>query len=126
MDAYATSKQCNIATALAFSREDQRLHINAIEPGIMFATGLHSHMPLPRKILTSVLVPFLVPFIKILSTPQRAAKVFINVLTDISGQTGVYYDEGGHHMQGSAQVRDQEFQDRVVTETRAFLANHWE
>jgi hypothetical protein len=39
-----------------------------------------------------------------------------------SGATGVYYDEKGHPMLGSALVRDPAFQDRVVVETRALLA----
>lgn len=121
MDAYATSKQCNIVTAMVFARENPRLRVNAIEPGIMFATGLHDHMSTSRKILTSVLVPLLVPFVKVLSTPQRAARVFTRILTDSSGATGAYYDESGHPMQGSTFVRDRIFQDRVVAETRALL-----
>ncbi|ADW68384.1 SDR family NAD(P)-dependent oxidoreductase [Granulicella tundricola] len=121
MDAYATSKQCNIVTAMAFARENPRLRINAVEPGIMLATGLHDHMNVPRKILTSVLVLLLVPFVKVLSTPKRAARVFTRILTDSSGPSGVYYDEGGHPMQGSTLVRDRTFQDRVVAETRALL-----
>jgi hypothetical protein len=44
------------------------------------------------------------------------------VLIDTSGQTGIYYDEGGHPMRGSAQVHDPTFQDRIVAETRALLA----
>jgi NAD(P)-dependent dehydrogenase (short-subunit alcohol dehydrogenase family) len=43
-DAYATSKQCNIVTAMVLARENPRLHVNALEPGIMFDTGLHGHM----------------------------------------------------------------------------------
>jgi hypothetical protein len=39
-----------------------------------------------------------------------------------SGQTGVYFDEKGHPMSGSALVRDPKFDARVVTETRALLA----
>ncbi len=88
----------------------------------MFSTGLHNHMSTFRKILTSVIVPLLVPFVKVLSTPKRAARVFTKILTDTTGQTGVYYDEGGYPMQGSALVRDPKFQDRVVSETRALLA----
>ena len=57
------------------------------------------------------------------STPKRAARVAAKVLIDASGQTGVYYDEGGHPMLGSALVRDPKFQDRVVAETRALLAS---
>jgi len=67
-------------------------------------------------------VPPLMPFIKILSTPKRVARVITKILIDTSGQTGVYYDEGGHPMQGSSLVRDPKFQDRVVAETRAFLS----
>ena len=44
------------------------------------------------------------------------------VLTDDSGQTGVYYDENGQPMTASAQVRDPAFDARVVAETRALLA----
>jgi NAD(P)-dependent dehydrogenase (short-subunit alcohol dehydrogenase family) len=40
MDAYATSKQCTLATAMAFARETPRLHFNAVEPGVTPATGL--------------------------------------------------------------------------------------
>jgi NAD(P)-dependent dehydrogenase (short-subunit alcohol dehydrogenase family) len=121
-DAYATSKQCNIATAMALARENPRLHFNAIEPGIMFNTGLHSHINIFFILLARYVVPLLAPFIKVLNTPKRAARVFTEILTDTSGETGVYYDEGGHPMQGSALLRDPKFQDRVVAETRAFLA----
>jgi hypothetical protein len=68
-----------------------------------------------------ILVPLLMPFIKILSTPKRAARVITRILIDGYGKTGVYYDEAGHPMQGSAVVRDPKFQDRVVAETRALL-----
>jgi hypothetical protein len=88
----------------------------------MLATGLHDHMGTSRKILASVLVPILTPFVKVLSTPKRAARVFTRILTDSSGPTGVYYDEGGHPMQGSTFVRDRAFQERVVAETRTLLA----
>ncbi len=123
IDAYATSKQCNIATAMVLARENPRLHVNAIEPGIMFNTGLHSNMNILFRILATCLVPLLAPFIKVLNTPKRAARVITKILLDTSGQTGVYYDEGGHPMQGSGLVRDPQFQDRVVVETRALLAN---
>jgi hypothetical protein len=48
--------------------------------------------------------------------------VITNVLTDESGASGVYYDEKGRPMPGSSRVRDVEFQDRVVTETRSLLS----
>jgi NAD(P)-dependent dehydrogenase (short-subunit alcohol dehydrogenase family) len=125
-DAYATSKQCTLATAMAFAQETPRLHFNAVEPGVNPATGLaRDHGAFVRflsKYIIPVLVPLLMPFIKVLSTPKRAARVLTKVLTDASAQTGVYYDEGGHPMLGSALVRDPKFTNRVVAETRSLLA----
>jgi NAD(P)-dependent dehydrogenase (short-subunit alcohol dehydrogenase family) len=130
-DAYATSKQAILAAALAFAREIPRLHIDAIEPGFNPTTGLgggdvSAFVRFVQRFVVPLLVPLLMPFIKILSTPKRAAREITKILIDTSGHTGVYYDEGGHPMQGSALVRDPKFQDRVVAETRAFLAAHAE
>jgi NAD(P)-dependent dehydrogenase (short-subunit alcohol dehydrogenase family) len=125
-DAYATSKQCNLATVMVFARETPRLHFNAVEPGVNPATGLardaNAFVRFLSKYIIPLLVPLLMPFMKFLSTPKRAARVITKVLIDASGQTGVYYDEGGHPMLGSALVRDRKFADRVVAETRALLS----
>jgi NAD(P)-dependent dehydrogenase (short-subunit alcohol dehydrogenase family) len=126
-DAYATSKQCNLATVMAFARETPRLHFNAVEPGVNPTTGLGggdvgAFPRLLQRYIIPLLVPLFMPFFKILSTPKRAARVIAKTLIDASDHTGVYYDEGGHPMQGSTLVRDPEFQDRVVAETRALLA----
>jgi NAD(P)-dependent dehydrogenase (short-subunit alcohol dehydrogenase family) len=126
-DAYATSKQCILAAAMAFARETPRIHFNAIEPGLNPTTGLGgadvgAFVSFLQTYIIPLLVPLLMPFIRILSTPKRAARVITKVLVDASGQTGVYYDEGGHPMLGSTLVRDPKFQDRVVAETRALLS----
>jgi NAD(P)-dependent dehydrogenase (short-subunit alcohol dehydrogenase family) len=126
-DAYATSKQCTLATAMAFARETPRLRFNAVEPGFTPATSLglrdaNAFVRFLLKFIAPLLVPLLMPFIKILSTPKRAGRVIAKLLIDGSGQTGVYYDEGGHPMRGSALVHDPAFQDRVVAETRALLS----
>jgi NAD(P)-dependent dehydrogenase (short-subunit alcohol dehydrogenase family) len=125
-DAYATSKQAVLAAAMAFARETPRLRFNAIEPGLNLTTGLGGDVgAFVRSLQTFVfplLVPLLLPFIKILSTPKRAARVITRILVDPSGKTGIYYDESGQPMQGSTQVRDPKFQDRVVAETRALLS----
>jgi hypothetical protein len=43
------------------------------------------------------------------------------LLLNESGETGTTTTRKGQPMLGSAQVRDQKFQDRVVAETRALL-----
>ncbi len=121
-DAYATSKQCNLATVLAFARETPRLHFNAVEPGFSPGTGLSRDANVFLRYLAKYLMAPLAPFIRYWSTPARAAKVITNVLLNAPETTGVYYDERGKPMLGSAQVRDPEFQDRVVAETRALLS----
>jgi NAD(P)-dependent dehydrogenase (short-subunit alcohol dehydrogenase family) len=125
-DAYATSKQSILAAAMAFARETPRLRFNAVEPGVNPTTGLArdggAFVRFLSKYIIPPLVPLLMPFMKYLSTPKRAARVITKILIDASGQTGTYYDESGKPMQGSALVRDPVFQDRVVTETRALLS----
>lgn len=126
-DAYATSKQAILAAAMAFARETPRLHFNAIEPGLNPTTGLGgadagAFVRFLQKNVIPLIVPLVRPFLKILTTPKIAARVITKILIDTSDQTGVYYDEGGQPMLGSALVRDPKFQERVVSETRALLA----
>ena len=121
-DAYATAKQCNLATVLAFAREIPRLRFNAVEPGFSPGTdlGRDSNMVL-RLVMKYALSP-VAPHIRYMGNPKSAARVIVGVLTDDSDATGVYYDERGRPMSGSGLVREPEFQDRVVAETRALLA----
>src|ERR1700678_1653622 len=126
-DAYATSKQCTLATVMVFARETPRLHFNAVEPGVNPTTGLgqrdaNAFVRFLSKYIIPLLVPLLLPFMTFLSTPTRAARVITKALLNQSGETGIYYDERGRPMPGSVLVRDPKFQDRVVAETRALLS----
>jgi NAD(P)-dependent dehydrogenase (short-subunit alcohol dehydrogenase family) len=121
-DAYATSKQCELATALAFARETPRLRFNAVEPGFSPGTGLGRDANAFLRFLGKYALQPLARFIKYWSTPKLAADVITKVLMNEEGKSGGYYDEKGHPMLGSALVRDPNFQDRVVAETRTFLA----
>ncbi|HEY2596210.1 MAG TPA: short-chain dehydrogenase, partial [Chloroflexota bacterium] len=121
-DAYATSKQCNLATVLAFARETPRLRFNAVEPGLNPGTGLGRDANVAIRLLSKYLAAPLAPFIKGWSTPERAARMITDVLTDRSDRTGMYFDESGKPMTGSGQVRDPAFANRVVAETRQLLA----
>jgi NAD(P)-dependent dehydrogenase (short-subunit alcohol dehydrogenase family) len=122
-DAYATSKQANLATMMAFARENPRLRFSGLEPGFTPNTGLAREAHVLIRFLLHGVLPLLAPFLKYWSTPGRAARVATRVLIQESGQTGIYYDDGGRPMLGSTLVRDPAFQDRVVAETRALLAS---
>ena len=119
-DAYATSKQGNLATVLGFSRGFPRLRFNAVEPGVTPGSNLSRDAPAGARAVEKVMSVF-APFMKSFSTPKRSARVITKVLTE-SGTTGIYYDEKGKPMRGSKQVNDPAFQDRYITETRALLA----
>ena len=121
-DAYATSKQCTLATALAFARETPRLHFNAVEPGFSPATGLARDANAFLRFLSKYVLSLLAPHIRYWSTPKLAAPMIARLLLNESGKTGIYYDEKGQPMLGSEQVRDPKFQDCVVAETRALLS----
>jgi NAD(P)-dependent dehydrogenase (short-subunit alcohol dehydrogenase family) len=121
-DSYATTKQCTLAAALELARENPRLHINAAEPGLTPATSLGRDASGFVRFAAHYILPLLVPFVKSMSTARRAAKLLAKILLDESGKTGVYYDESGRPMPGSALIRDPKFTTRVVAETRALLA----
>ena len=122
IDAYATSKQCVLAAAMALARENPGLHYNAVEPGITRGTKLGSDSvnPIVHKIF-GYLMSVIPPFSKYSSTPEKSAKTIVKVLTDTSGKTGIYFDEKGNPMLGSVLSQDPEFQDSVVAETRDLL-----
>lgn len=120
-DAYATSKQGNLATVLAFAREHPRLRFRGVEPGVTPGSNLGRDANLVLRSLSRAFSP-VAPLLPHYSTPRRAARLLTRVLTDPSEATGVYYDEKGRPLAGSAQVRDPRFSDRYVAETRALLA----
>jgi NAD(P)-dependent dehydrogenase (short-subunit alcohol dehydrogenase family) len=121
-DAYATAKQCNLATVLAFAHEMPRLRFNAVEPGFSPGTDLGRDSNLVLRLVMKYALSPVAPHLKYMGNPKSAARVIVGVLTDDSGATGVYFDERGRPMSGSTLVREPEFQDRVVAETRALLA----
>ncbi len=123
-DAYATSKQCTLATALELAREHPRLHVNAVEPGFNPATALGREANGFVRFLLKHVLPLLVPVMKYWSTPAQAARVITDAVLNPSGQTGVYYDDEGQPMLPSTLVRDPNFTARVVAETRSLLATY--
>jgi len=122
-DAYATSKQCILASAMAFARENPRLHFNAVEPGITRGTSLGGESTnVILRFIFGHIMSIIPPFSNYSSTPKKSAKVITKVLTDKSGKNGIYFDEKGKPMLGSELSQDPNFQDLIVTETRAFLS----
>jgi len=106
IDAYATSKQCILASTMAFARETPRLHFNAVEPGITKGTSLGGEdTNAIIRFISGQIMAILPPFSKYSSTPEKSAKIITKILTDESGKSGVYYDEKGQPMLGSALVQ---------------------
>jgi len=121
-DAYATSKQALLAATFALARENPRLRINALEPGFTPNTSLARDANAFVRVLSNYVLPLFAPFLPLWSTPQRAARVATQAVLNPARHTGVYFDERGKLMEPSKESQDVEFQNRVVAETRAFLA----
>lgn len=121
-DAYATSKQGNLAAVFSLSRQYPRLRFRAIEPGFNPGTGLSRDAnPALQWIARNLMQP-LAPLIPAWSTPKRAGRLIAEKLTDGSDATGMYYDENGKPMNASRQVSDPAYADRYIAESRALLA----
>jgi len=69
-DAYARSKQCTLATALAFARETPGLRFNAVEPGFSPETGLGSDANAFLRFFSKYVLSLLAPHIRYWSTPS--------------------------------------------------------
>lgn len=121
MDAYATSKQGNLAAVLSLARQHPRLRFRAIEPGVNPGSNLGSDASAAVHLLAKALAPAL-SLLPHFTTSKRAGRVIARIVTDPSAASGVYYDEGGRPMSGSTQVSDPAFSDRYVRESRELLA----
>ena len=121
MDAYATSKQGNLAAVFSFARECPRLRFRAVEPGVNPGSNLGSDTPAAVHLLAKALAPALT-VLPHFTTSKRASRVISRVVTDPSDATGVYYDENGKPLTASRQVSDPAFSDRYIQESRHLLA----
>jgi NAD(P)-dependent dehydrogenase (short-subunit alcohol dehydrogenase family) len=126
MDAYATSKLCNILSARGLAREitPDRVRFVAFDPGLVPGTGLmHGENQGFIVFAWHYIMPVIARFKKGWSTPARAGRVAARIVKDASGSlpSGSYVDDGGHPQPGSAAARDDALAARVVAETRAFL-----
>ena len=98
-DAYATSKQGNLAAVFSLAREFPRLRFRAIEPGVIPGSNLSRDAGAVIGAIAKALSPVL-SLLPHYSTPKRAARIITKILTDPSTATGMYYDENGRPMQG--------------------------
>jgi len=120
MDAYATSKQGNLAAVFSLARQYPALRFRAIEPGVNPGSNL-GELAAPLRLLARALTPALTVFPHF-TTSKRAARVITTILTDTSAATGLYYDENGNTMKASKQVSDLDFSNRFISESRDLLA----
>jgi NAD(P)-dependent dehydrogenase (short-subunit alcohol dehydrogenase family) len=61
-DAYATSRQCNLAAVMELAREFPRLHFNAFEPGFNPGTGLSLEASDLMRFVLKYILPLLATF----------------------------------------------------------------
>lgn len=115
--------QWNLATVLAFAREMPRLRFNGIEPGLGPGSDLGRDANVVLQAVLKYVISPVARSSRTAATRRRPARMITGVLTDQSSSTGVYYDENGRPMQGSALVRDPDFDARVVAETRSLVAS---
>ncbi|OME92375.1 hypothetical protein BK123_17050 [Paenibacillus lautus] len=122
-DAYATSKQCNLATVLYFASQYKDFKINALEPGFNPGTALGktSANLLTEFVMLHLMAP-LSPLIKGWSTPKSAGNVIAKLVTTCEA-TGVYYNEKARSIQGSKEVQNIEFCKQIVLDTRQFISD---
>jgi NAD(P)-dependent dehydrogenase (short-subunit alcohol dehydrogenase family) len=120
-DAYATTKQCQLASVFVFAREYPNLRINAVEPGFCPGSNLGRDANAVLHFIAKYILSPLAPHINYWSTPEIASKMIAKVVTETT-QTGQYFDEKGQPMLASKQMQDTQFQNRVVAETREFLS----
>jgi NAD(P)-dependent dehydrogenase (short-subunit alcohol dehydrogenase family) len=126
LDAYATSKLCNILSARGLAREiaPEAVRFYAFDPGLVPGTGLaHGEVGALQTFAWHYLLPLVARWKKGWSTPERAGRIAAQLLKDASGSiaSGTYVDDGGRPQPGSAAARDDALAARVVAETRAFL-----
>jgi hypothetical protein len=107
---------------MALARETPRVYVNAVEPGFNPGTSLAREASGSVRFVLKYFLPLLAPFMNFWSNPKRAARIITKVLSNESGQTGVYFDDRGDPMLGSVLACDPKFQDRVVAETRTLLS----
>src|ERR1700744_337451 len=89
-DSYATSKQAALAATLELARENPRLRINAVEPGLIMTTGLGRDAPFVFRALVSVLFPLVHPFVEAMSTERKASRLLAKLTQNEAGATGAY------------------------------------
>jgi len=89
---------------MELARETARLRFSALEPGLTPNSGPARDYSVFVRFLANYILPLFAPFLKYRSTAKQAGHVAAKVLINPSGQTGIYYNEKGLPMQGSAQV----------------------
>ena len=112
---YAGTKLLATALTLALARARPDLHVTAIDPGLMPATGLARDYPAPARRMLSTLSP-LISRLPFASTPERSGAVLASLLLDDDVPSGTVLDHRGRPARISERARDRAFQDEVLNE----------
>lgn len=112
---YAGTKLLATALTLALARARPDLHVTAIDPGLMAATGLARDYPAPARRALSTLSP-LISRLPFASTPERSGAVLASLLLDDDIPSGTVLDHRGRPARISERARDHAFQAEVLNE----------
>lgn len=121
MDAYATSKQCILASTFELARENERLNVNAFEPGFIPTTAIMRDAGFFMRFLLKYVLVLMVPFMQYWGTESHAGRMATDAVVNEKKRTGVYIDDLGGEMQPSIKVQDPKFCKLVVKQTREYL-----
>ena len=121
---YTTSKLLNVATAGAIARQRPDVHVTCLDPGLMLGTGLSRQYPAVARRVTTALAPALAAVVPMASTPRASAKTLVRLLLDEPARaaSGAYVDHRLRTVPASQRARETSFQDEVLRDSRALLA----
>jgi NAD(P)-dependent dehydrogenase (short-subunit alcohol dehydrogenase family) len=124
-DRYATSKWCNMVTAVEWTRriEPSRTTFLCLDPGLMAGTGLARTAPAPLRLVWSSVLKWIAPLMEDSSTPERSAAAAVRLVTapDVAPGSITSFD-GRPSRRVWAPTLDPALGTAVFEQTEAFLA----
>lgn len=100
------------------------MHITSFDPGLMLGTGLSRQYPAAMRRASLLLAPALARVVPFASTPKASGDALARLLLDAPAPaaSGAYVDHRLRTVPASERARDEQFQIRVLRDSRALIA----